>query len=97
MEFQDNEPSSRGNQDAIIAMLDHGLQDHVLRMLVGNSSGLQFSKLLVSIVDEGSLLEDNQDSHLTEQEQAAAEEEITMEIAAAHRAIPSPVMRHITV
>ena len=61
-------------------------------MLMEKTSGFQFPKLLVSIVDEGSLLEDNQDSHLTDQERAAAEEEITREIAAQRVTLESPAI-----
>ena len=81
MDFRE-EKLSEENQESIQAVLSHGTQDHVLRRLVDKSSCFLFPKLLVSIEDEGSLLEDNEESHLNDQERAAAEEEYDREIAA---------------
>lgn len=94
MDFRE-EKSSEENQEAIQAVLSHGTQDHVLRRLVDKSSCFLFPKLLVSILDEGSLLEDNEESHLNDQERAAAEAEYDREIAAERafaqpRPVPAP-------
>ena len=94
MDFREGK-SSEENQEAIQAVLSHGTQDHVLRRLVDKSSCFLFPKLLVSILDEGSLLEDNEESHLNDQERAAAEAEYDREIAAERafaqpRPVPAP-------
>lgn len=88
MDFRE-EKSSEENQESIQAVLSHGTQDHVLRRLVDKSSCFLFPKLLVSILDEGSLLEDNEESHLNDQERAAAEAEYDREIAV-ERALAQP-------
>ena len=90
MDFRE-ENASEENQESIQAVLSHGTQDTVLRKLVDKSSCFLFPKLLVSIKDEGSLLEDNEESHLNDQERAAAEEEFEKEIAAEQlQSLPAP-------
>ena len=80
MDFRESE-SLEKTQEAILEVLSHGTQDQVLRKLVDKTSKFLFPSLLASIEDQGSLLEDNIESHLNEQERAAAEEEFEKEVA----------------
>ena len=70
--FQEDDGSS---VDKAMVLLDSGVKDDVLIKLVQSNENL-----FVSIEDQGSLLEDKPEAHLTADEEVAAQDEYEKEI-----------------